>query len=189
MQYKSDNQSIVMDGQIYWVNAKTSGIYTGMLNTMIDQLESMLSYHSKVHVLRFDLHQYAQTDTNKRLTTFNRRLFKWLKRKYNTNRIGFIWVREQDRATSQHYHYVLMLDGHKVSHPISIQEKAAQVWQEMSGRFYLPENPFYNIHRGNYEETQAAIYRISYLAKTRSKGKRSAQTKDIGTSRIKNNRC
>ena len=174
-----------MNGKSYWVNAKKSGLYTQLLNSIIGQFDAVLSYHSKVHVLRFDLHQNAYTENNKRLTIFNRRFFKWLKRQYDLNRIGFVWVREHDQARQQHYHYALMIDGHKVNHPLSIQNKAVQVWADMNGYLFWPENPYYNVNRGDHDEIQQTIYRLSYLAKTRSKDKRPPQTKDIGTSRIK----
>ncbi len=160
-----------MGGQTYWVNAKKSGLYTPMLNSIVGQFEAMLSHHSKVHILRFDLHQNIYTDDNKRLTIFNRRLFKWLKRKYDLERVGFAWVREHEQAQQQHYHYALMLNGHKVNSPVYVQEKAVQVWADMSGHLFWPEYPFYNVQRGEHEQIQEVIYRLSYLAKTRSKPK------------------
>ena len=61
----------------------------------------------------------------------------------------------------------------------------SQVWDDMNGYVFWPENPYYNVNRGDHDEIQQTIYRLSYLAKTRSKDKRPPQTKDIGTSRIK----
>lgn len=78
-----------------------------------------------------------------------------------------------------------MLDGRKMQYPAKIYSRAAQIWEDMDGSAYLPENPYYNVSKHDHDSIQQAIYRLSYLAKTRSKGKRPTQTKDIGTSRIK----
>jgi len=174
-----------MNGRTWWINARTSGVYSAMLKTMIGQLEAMISYHSKIHVIRFDLKQNEYTEKNTQITTFNRRLFKWLKRHYKLKRIGFIWCREQETAKQQHYHYVLIIDGHKVEKATLIADKVKAIWNDIGGSYWLPKNCYYNLKRGDYKETQNAIFRISYLAKARGKGYRPPQTKDYGTSRIK----
>ncbi|WP_232784864.1 YagK/YfjJ domain-containing protein [Psychromonas sp. MB-3u-54] len=174
-----------MNAQTWWVNARKSGVYSSMLKKMIGQLEAMMSYHSKVHAIRFDLKQSVYTEKNTQITTFNRRLFKWLKRHYKLKRIGFIWCREQETAKHQHYHYVLIIDGHKVEKASFVLNKVKQIWQEISGSYWIPKNCYYNLKRNEHAEIQSAVFRISYLAKARGKGYRPPQTKDYGTSRIK----
>ena len=185
MRYVTKTNVITMNGKTWWINARKSGVYSAMLKKMIGQIEAMLSYHSKVNVIRFDLKQDVYTEKNTQITTFNRRLFKWLKRHYKLKRIGFIWCREQETAKHQHYHYVLIIDGHKVEKAELIANKVKKIWSEISGSYWLPKNCYYNLKRNDYEETQKAIFRISYLAKARGKGYRPPQTKDYGTSRIK----
>jgi len=187
MRYVTKTNVITMNGKTWWINARKSGVYSAMLKKMIGQLEAMLSYHSKINVIRFDLKQNVYTDKNTQITTFNRRLFKWLKRHYKLKRIGFIWCREQEKAKQQHYHYVLILDGHKVEKAGLIANKVKTIWSEISGSYWLPKNCYYNLKRNDYKETQSAIFRISYLAKARGKTDRPPQTKDYGTSRIKLN--
>ena len=185
MRYVTKTNVITMNGKMWWINARKSGVYSAMLRKMIGQLEAVLSHHSKVNVIRFDLKQSEYTDKNTQITTFNRRLFKWLKRNYKLKRIGFIWCREQETAKHQHYHYVLIIDGHKVQKAGLIANKVKTIWNEISGSYWLPKNCYYNLKRNDYKETQNAIFRISYLAKARGKGYRPPQTKDYGTSRIK----
>jgi len=57
MRYVTKTNVITMNGKTWWINARTSGVYTAMLKKMIGQLEAMLSYHSKINVIRFDLRQ------------------------------------------------------------------------------------------------------------------------------------
>lgn len=186
MAYISKGKAITVNGQTWLVNSSKSGLFTKQLTMMIAQIENMLSYHSKVLVIRFDLRLYEYMPNNKLITIFNRRLFKWLTRKYGVSRIGFAWCRERETAKQQHYHYVLLLDGHKVRHPHEILLRIKEVWEtQLDGSMYTPENCYYNIQRDDRQSIQDAIWRVSYLAKGRGKGYRDKQAKDYGTSRIK----
>lgn len=169
----------------WWLNSKPSGVYTHMMKRIINQLEIMMDYHSKVHIIRFDLHQPYYTDDNIRLSTFRRRLSKWLKREYGFKRIGFAWVRELEKSKTQHYHYALILDGHKVQSARKILKTARTYWGNMAGSEWTPDHPYYNLTRNDHSTTQAAIYRLSYLAKGRGKGYRPKYNKDYSTSRLK----
>ncbi|UJF21502.1 YagK/YfjJ domain-containing protein [Shewanella sp. OMA3-2] len=187
MSYITNNLTITLDGITWWVNAKASGLVVNAIKAMINQVNAMISHHSKVHLLRFDLRMSQYTHDNKIITIFNRRLHRWLIRQYQvkSDRIGYIWCREMEKATQQHYHCVLMIDGHKVRHPIKVLEKIREIWKDLGGSEYTPKNCYYNLHRDNYESRQKAIWRISYLAKARGKGCKPSQTKNYSTSRIK----
>jgi len=186
MPYITKDKAITVNGQTWWVNSAKSGLFTKQLTVMIKQVESMLSHHSKVLAIRFDLRLYEYTPDNKIITLFNRRLHKWLKSKYGVTRIGFAWCREMETAKQQHYHYVLLLDGHKVRHPHEILPRIKVVWEtQLDGSMYTPANCYYNIYRDDRQSIQDVIWRISYLAKARGKGYRDKQAKDYGTSRLK----
>ena len=185
MSYKVKVRAIEVNDQVFWVNGQHSGIYLTMAKKMINQVDMILKHHSKVHLIRFDLRLYEYSSDNQIITKFNRILFRWLKRAYNLKRVGFVWCREIETAKQQHYHYVLMLDGHKIRHPHDILIKVKAIWEyQLQGSQYTPKHCYYNIMRGDYDSLQEAIWRISYLAKVRSKGKKPPQTKHYGTSRI-----
>ncbi len=177
--------AITVNGQTWRVNSQGSGLISHAIKAMINQVDAMLSHHSKLHIIRFDLRVYEYTNNNGIMTAFNRRLHKWLKRKYNLKRVGFIWCRELETAKKQHYHYALLVDGHKINHSFEINNKIKELWRQLDGSEYFPDNCYYNVKRGDFETIQAAIWRISYLAKTRGKGYKPDQTKNYGTSRIK----
>jgi len=186
MAYITKNKAITLNGQTFWVNSAGSGLITHMLKVMINQVDVMLKCHSKIHLIRFDLRMYQFTNDNEIIRIFNRRLHKWLKRKYNLKRIGFIWCRELETAKQQHYHYALILDGHKINQAREILFKVKEIWeQHLDGSEYTPKNCYYNLERDNHNSIQNAIWRISYLAKARGKGRKPPQTKNYGTSRIK----
>jgi hypothetical protein len=151
---------------------------------MLALFAAMLNAHSKVFVYRFDLHIPEHTADNKVIGDFLRRLNKRIKVHYKTHDVAYFWVREQERSKQQHYHIALILDGHKVRHPYQIN-----LWIRRYSEFFdfKPHySGYHNVRRDRpeYETIKlAACYHISYLAKTRGKGYRSAQTKDFGHSR------
>jgi hypothetical protein len=185
MAYVTKDKAITVNGNTWWVNSQGSGLIAHSIKAMINQIDAMLSHHSKIHIIRFDLRIYEYTENNDIITIFNRRLHKWLKRKYNVKRVGFMWCRELETAKQQHYHYALIIDGHKVNFPYEVTSKVKELWWQLDGSEYFPDNCYYNVKRDDYESIQDAIWRISYLAKARGKGYKPDQTKNYGTSRIK----
>ena len=173
------------NGKTYRVNSSKSGLYAEILKPIIEQFEIGLKKWRRVFVLRFDLHTHVFTKNNVRITAFRKRLFQKLKRYYGFKEIGSCWVREQERAKSQHYHFVLFLDGNLIRHSSIINEMIRAAWDDGTGTYTMPhiKHPFHFVDREGI--TQEAMYRVSYLAKPRGKGYRPPQTKDFQCSRMK----
>lgn len=184
MNYIRSSSLIEFNGQWWEINSRVSGIYTHLMQAILGQFFAMLSHHNKVLVLRFDLHQPDYTDTNKSITDFLRRLSRRVTRHYQLTRFGYCWVREQEMAESQHYHFALMLDGNKIQQPSLLWHMAKASWEFTDGTCWLPEKPYYRIARSNHCQQREAILRLSYLAKGRGKDHKPTQTKNYGTSRI-----
>ncbi len=182
---KTCNDTFTHNGKSYRVNAAKSGLYIPMLERMIEQFEIAADKWGRVFVLRFDLHIHINTKNNKVITDFNKRLFQKLKREYGFNEIGYCWAREREKEKAQHYHFVLFLDGDLIRHSKRIKKMIKASWERPTGGYHVPTipRPFYFVD--NDEAVQNAIYRISYLAKTRGKGYRPKQTKDYQCSRMK----
>ena len=181
--FKGD--AFTRNGKVYSVNSTKSGLYVEVLSAMIDQFEIARTKWKRVFVLRFDLHTHINTKDNKVMTAFRKRLSQKLKREYGFKEIGYCWVREQERAKTQHYHWVLFLDGDLIRHSKRINEMVKQAWENPTGNNHVPviKRPFYFVDSEELE--QDAIYRVSYLAKTRGKGYRDKQVKDYQCSRMK----
>lgn len=182
--YVSHTRVLDYDGVLWLVNTKPSGIYPSMAKKFISQLFNMLSHYKRVHVIRFDLHQRDYNPDNRRMTQFITRLKKRLKTKYKLIRLGYCWVREQEGASAQHYHYALFIDGRVINYPHQVLSTVARVWDDMAGFSYTPKHCYYNVERDDSIALQEVIYRLSYFAKGRGKGHRPPQTKDFATSRI-----
>ena len=169
------------------VNAgATKGIYKEIIERFIGQFDIAFKHHKRLLVHRVDLHLNMFSSDNKVISRFMNRLKQWLKRNYGLNKIGYIWVREQDRSDKQHYHLALLLDGDKIRHPKRLNEQIKEMWLPL-GHVPVTLNPYYTIDKHNHNETRAEIIeRVSYLAKVRGKRIRDKQTKDYQTSRLSN---
>jgi len=170
------------------VNAgATKGIYKEIIERFIGQFDIAFKVHKRLLVHRVDLHLNKFSSDNKVISRFINRLKQWLKRNYGLDKIGYIWVREQDRSDKQHYHLALLLDGNKIRHPKRLNEQIKEMWLPL-GHVPVTLNPYYTIDKHNHNETRAEIIeRVSYLAKVRGKRIRDKQTKDYQSSRLKNN--
>jgi len=163
------------------------GIIKEILEKLIEQLQISYEIHRRLHVLRFDLHQVNYSDDNQTTSRFFNLMNQWLRRNYQMKEVGYGWVREQSKAKSQHYHCAYYLDGDKIRFPDRLIRKMKDVW--VHGNVSYVKKPYFNINHSNYEtEMQNAIYRISYLAKSKTKGYRKPQTKDYSFSRLVNSR-
>lgn len=192
----TNRKHITFDGKIthcnktYKINNggqdKKYSLYIEPLKKIIEQFEIGLAKWNRVFVLRFDLHSPYETNDNKQMTAFRKRLFQKLKREYAFDSIGFCWAREyHGKGKGQHYHWAIWLDGNKIRHSSRINEMIKKAWYKPTGGYHVPtiKRPFYFVD--NEEVAQDAIYRVSYLAKTRGKGYREEQTKDYQCSRMK----
>lgn len=165
---------------------KKYGLYVEMLQQIIEQFEIGLTKWGRVFVLRFDLHCPFEAKDNKQITNFRKRLIQKLKRDYCFTQIGFCWAREyHGKGKGQHYHWALFLDGNLINHSSRINKIIKAVWHRPELDYHVPviQRPFYFVNTEDI--AQDAIYRVSYLAKTRGKGHRANQVKDYQCSRMK----
>lgn len=185
MDYLITTPLVEYAGENWLINTRVSGIYRKHLNAILSQIFAMLSHHNKIFIFRFDLHMSGYTADNKPITDFIRQLSGKLDTQYKFTRIGYCWAREHDKAKGQHYHFALILDGNKIQSPRYVWEMIKDQWEFAHGRYFLPKQSYYRIGRNDRHTLARAIYRLSYLAKGRSKDFRPIQTKTYGNSRIK----
>lgn len=187
-----DVSELVWGNRVLRVNNgnEGQGCYREILIAIAGQMEAMLSYHSRVLVVRFDLRVSALTPDNRLLSRYMDKLKCHLQGVYGMKRIGFVWAREQERAKKQHYHVGLMLNGNQIQHPGKLLDWIDTKWQARDQpKIFVPENCFKMVKRSNKGSFNEAFYRLSYLAKDRGKGYRPDAVNDYSTSRIKPKRC
>ncbi len=161
------------------------GHYLEILEVIVDQIDAMQSHHSRVLVLRVDLHLHEWTASNSVVSELISRFRKKLARR-DIKRLGYIWCREQDGSDAQHYHFAFLIDGNKHRHPKRLIEEIQCIWDERQiGFTYVPKRCYTLLKRGDYVTYQKTFDRLSYLAKVATKSKRKATTNDYSASRIK----
>lgn len=161
------------------------GRYLEILLAIKNQLDAMLSHHSKVLVIRFDLHLYKATPDNALISKFVRKFRKRAAAKFGIIRFGFTWVREQADAKAQHYHFALYLNGNQTRHPYNVLLLIKDIWQRWGHpKPYTPKSCYYLLKRADVGAYQEAFARLSYMAKVDSKGSRVDATNDYSASRL-----
>jgi len=183
---KTTCEAFKHEGVFYKVNVKKSGIYKEIMIRLIEQLKIGLAIHKRLLVVRFDLHSHSFSDGNEEISLFRKQIVQWVARHYQTRDIGFVWAREQEKAKSQHYHLAIFIDGDKIRHQKRLLKEIRDKWEAKDpSNHHKPyvDKPAYFI---NCDEVfHDAVYRLSYLAKTRGKGYRPEQSKDYSTSRLR----
>ena len=180
-----DEERVKYKVQSGWIEGELRGIYLLILHKMIAQIDIFTKIYSRSLLIRFELHQSRYTKKNTNMSTFFDKTTKRLKRVYKTKHVAYGWAREQEKAKAQHYHCFLLLDGHKVQYSSRVNQIIRTGWESVAegNSIFIPENCFYDIK--NQVDKADAVYRISYLCKSRGKGYRAKNACDYGTSRLR----
>lgn len=158
-----------------------------------------LEDYSRVFLIRFDLHMpdacTSEALVDNRLIY---RFFSSLKAKIvysqdQSMKIGnrvhhtelrYIWCRELSTKGRVHFHVALLLNAAAYSYigkfnlsSNNMYSRIHQAWgsalhafpEDVQGLIHIPENPCYEIIRGDYASFNEAFYRVSYLCKVNSK--------------------
>ena len=169
---------------------KKLGVKKEILEQGFKQLDIFMSYYSKVSVILLQLHPDRFTEDNKVITQFLTKFKKALKKQYKS-KIGYLWVREQNVADAQHYHLVVMVNGHKCNSAYTVGKMCDEIWEgPMDTNFsYRVKNRIYCIkkYKKDGRELRAARMRMSYMAKNETKDF-DKYTNCFGRSRLKPNK-
>lgn len=164
---------------------RNQGYFSHILVKSVEQINAMLSYHNKVLIFRLDFHLNEPTEKSELVSSFIRRLRSWFKRQ-GYKRLGYIWCREQGNSDKPHYHMAFIVDANKCRNPYRLIKQVEHYWQDWQyGFVYTPRNCYYVLKRNDEVQYQKVFSRISYLAKTKTKGTKLLSANDYSASRIK----
>lgn len=182
----TNETSYTYDGNTFPINTKNGKheCYCPILDRGIKQLNIMLKKHSKVLAIRLDIHIRESTKLNTNIGLFMDYLKRYVLRTYSSKDVGFIWVREIEKAKKQHYHLCVYVDGNKVRTSYKIVEWAEQYLHSKGMTLYRPKNTFMMVYRNDKSSIDNAVYRMSYLAKVRGKGYVDKHVKNYSSSRL-----
>lgn len=168
-------------GVSYPILAKPSGCYTDILRSIIEQMLAMRALYGRVLLVALELHHSQFGEKNEMVSAFIKSTRAHVQSRYQTPHLGFVWVREAEKAKGQHYHLILMVDGDKVRNPLGangLSNALKDIWQRKGG----------TIHHSGYhfidddQSFNEAFEHASYLAKARGKGYRADGVRDFGAS-------
>jgi len=160
------------------------GHYIEILDSVVSQLDAMLSFHRKVLVVRADLRSYFFCEKNTRMSKFMDRVKKKFRR-MGLKRLGYVWCREQAGSPNQHYHLALFVNGSLFQTSHELMKVLRWHWEGYEyGSLWVPASPYHRLRRGDSKAFQQAFDRVSYLAKVATKQGRGRETNDYSASRL-----
>lgn len=182
-----DQAKDVVLGGIRWkVMQFPEGLNRKLLTKLYNALMAYISWHSKVLVIRFDVSLYDSLPNNNTISKLRSYILKQLNSHYNS-KAEFGWVREQNQYDDKcHYHCFVLLDGQKVrssKRTFDLAKKAQELIIDIN--IHFPENCTYMILPKRLSSIQAALYRLSYLAKNWTKENNPALAKSYYFGRTK----
>ncbi len=143
---------------------------TKIMNSLFRTIDQTYRSCSRFLAIRYDFHQPQYSPDNQVITLFHQQLIPMLRQVYPNSFVRVFWVREQDQAAAQHYHYLLMVDGNVVRHPHKINQLVKAYWESTTGgTTWLPKHGYYRVSRDDTEALTALLLRVSYFAKQYSK--------------------
>ncbi|MFQ6371540.1 inovirus-type Gp2 protein [Shewanella sp. YIC-542] len=180
---------VVLGGNVWKVMSFPTGINRTLLNRLNNCLDAFLSWHSKAYMIRFDISLYDSLPHNHKISKFRSIVVKALQSHYQST-VAFGWVREQNSVADKcHYHCFVQLNGHKANSTnttFNIVQHALALVVDINA--YFPDNCAYMIKRNSLKSRQAALFRLSYLAKNASKNGKPNAAKGYYFSRITHKR-
>lgn len=195
MRAKIAKNVVTLDGKQLPINTlgEGKGCYLEILQTIDNQLMAMLTHHSKVLMVRVDIHLQPNEypSDNHIMSHYIKKLRKWAEKKYKISRLGFVWCRELCKSKKLHYHVMILIDGNKVQDHRTILAKSKRLaasYEHLGyGSVPILADCFHMIHRGDKLAYNTAFRHASYLAKERTKDNHhlSDKGKNYSSSRIK----
>ncbi|GIU36532.1 inovirus Gp2 family protein [Shewanella schlegeliana] len=177
---------VVLGGIRWKVMQFPEGLNRKLLNALYSTLMAYISWHSKVLVIRLDVSLYDSLPNNQTISKLRSYILRHLNSNYNS-RAEFGWVREENQyADKCHYHCFILLDGQKVrssKRTFDLAKKAQELIIDIN--IHFPENCTYMILPNTLSSIQAALYRLSYLAKNWTKENNPALAKSYYFGRTK----
>ncbi|MGO4309750.1 inovirus-type Gp2 protein [Pseudomonas sp. KB_15] len=160
---------------------KNLGVYTIMLKPMLGQINALLTHHSRVQLLRFDLHLpvvdiLPASSANLVVSNFFKQVKQDLASANWSRQKNVIqgWTREIGESNNAHYHcYIGVSSTVPIgtfydNTPTQIWKLIYSRWKDLSGGSVRPSG-HHVVNRFNHEQLSTAFYHLSYLCKVRSK--------------------
>lgn len=168
------------------INARAEQpVYLEALIAIKQQMDAMRTHFPRLLLFRLDIRLNRYTANNQPISKFLHKLSKWITKTYG-GPVGYFWAREQNKAPTQHYHLIIMVNGRNIRHPARVISKAeaiAEGWEWPKP--FTPRNCYYDIRPNDSAAFLAAFHRASYLAKSSTKTGKGKTANYYGRSHVK----
>ncbi|WP_248914535.1 YagK/YfjJ domain-containing protein [Pseudomonas moorei] len=157
------------------------GVYTNMLKPMLGQINALLTHHSRVQLLRFDLHlpvmdYMPAASANRVITKFFKKIKQDLSSPKWNKQVNVIhcWAREVGKSQNGHYHCMIGISS-KVRLGTIYTETSMLAWKLLQNRWSelsggsLHGSTCHVVNRSNKKELDTAFFHLSYICKVRDK--------------------
>ena len=175
-------ESTYRDLPIQTCKTRNLAVYVEILDSMYTQITNLLSWHSRITVVRIDLHlpgksnycpklENSQVSDYLKMVKCNLALKKWGGHK----RVAYGWVREVCKSGHGHYHlYIAFKSTYRRLGAISgngltgLWYLLQRCWKSTTGGRISISNA-HTVKRRDQGSLANCFHHLSYLAKTRSK--------------------
>ncbi|EGH0545400.1 inovirus Gp2 family protein [Escherichia coli] len=164
-------QGYFLYDEVFWPILHAEGEYDSrIMEALFDTVNQTYLRTSRFLAVRYDLHLKSYTDDNQVISDFCQQLAQVLRARYPKSFFDIFWVREHDKATAQHYHCVLMVDGNHIRTPKVLNGLVEKTWSSATnGKVWFPKNGYYMVHKRDSQTLGALLLRLSYFAKYATK--------------------
>jgi len=168
-------------------------VRTDILWRGFERMQQMLAKYHRLCQIRLETPTFFSEAECKKFRLALQKLRNRLRKYYNTEHIGFLYVRENSSQKGWHFHIVIWIDGKKCNN----SHVAWDMWNKLLWdadvltQFRqdglpntLREIPARMV-KNNYSHSVSEAVRVwTYLAKTRTKGKGRANSRDFSVSQF-----
>ena len=168
-------------------------VRTDILWRGFERMQQMLSKYRRLCQIRLETPTFFSEAECKKFRYAFQKLRKQLRKHYNTEHIGYLYVRENSTDKGWHFHIVIWIDGRKCNN----SHVAWDMWNTLLWdadvlkpfrQDYVPntlkEIPARMVKANNSNSLSEAVRVWTYLAKTRTKGMGSLNTRDFSISQF-----
>ena len=111
-------------------------------------LDTLLKQHSRLLVIRLDLHQPKRPITVAEFKHFHGVFLQKLRRRKKMKLLGYIWKLEYSIHTQFHYHFIFFLDGREHARDVLLGQMIGEIWNQVVGENHC----YFNCNDPKYQK-------------------------------------
>ena len=168
-------------------------VRTDILWRAFERMQQMLNKYHRLCQIRLETPTFFSEAECKKFRYAFQKLRKQLRKHYNTEHIGYLYVRENSTDKGWHFHIVIWIDGKKCNNSHVTWDMWNKLLWDADVLTQFRQDGFPNtlkkiparmVKASDPNSLSEAVRVWTYLAKTRTKGKGSLNTRDFSISQF-----